>query len=140
MVYKVLVDLDTVDLNVLRELTDNKGLELCVAEDSVFFYDKNNRKVQISNIMKKLNTSGFVIKPVETKPKPGSDFASTWCFDKMNQEELERFEAEHQAELRTMMDNIEAVSQAVKNLKKEETVDGTGSSQEQGGSSSETTH
>lgn len=136
MIYKVMVDLDNLDLNSLMQKATDKGFDLCVGYDNLYFYAKGNRKVQISNIMKKMDISEFVIKPILEKPQPTSnDFASIWCYEKMTAEEQENFEEEHQEELVQMLDNIQAIKKALlENKLKEESADGTGDNKEEGSS------
>ena len=123
MIYKVLVDLDKVDLNLLVKKLKNDDMEFCMAEDCLYFHTKYDTSTKISNLMKRVNTSGFVVKPVTEKPRhPEISFADLWCFEKMNEDELREFNENHQKELQTMMDNIESIRQAVEHdkLSKEE--------------------
>lgn len=140
MIYKVMADLNQVDLNELCSLVSAKNLEVCIGDDNLYFYDKHDRKVQISNIMKKVTNAGFIIKPIMEKPKIGvNDFVSNWCFEKMTAEETERFEAEHQKELKQMMTNIQTVQEEINQNKfKEGSVNGEGT-QEEGSSAQSAT-
>lgn len=138
MVYKVLVDLDSFDLNRLAQEADKRGISFCVADDSLFFHIIDDTSTQISNIMKKMRTSGFIVKEVKEKPSnPDKLFSDLWCFEKMTEDEEREFNNQHQAELHQMMDNIERVRQEwiQQKIKKEESsTDGT-ERREDGGAS-----
>lgn len=114
MVYKVMVDLDKVDLNKLMALVKKEGVEFCVADDSLFFHVIHTTPTKISNLMKRVNTSGFVIKQLTERPvHPDESFSQLWCFEKFNEDETRKFEEEHQTELQKMADNIEKIRQGL---------------------------
>lgn len=140
MVYKVLVDLDSFDLNKLAKEADKREISFCVADDSLFFHIIDDTSTQISNIMKKMKTTGFIIKEVKEKPSnPDKLFSDLWCFEKMTEDDEREFNIQNQSELRQMMDNIERVRQEwiQQKIKKEESnTDGT-DKKEYGGPSEE---
>lgn len=114
MVYKVMVDLEEVDLNKLTDFVKKERIEFCIADDCLFFHTIHTTPTKISNLMKRVNTSGFVIKQVTERPvHPEESFAQLWCFEKFNEDETRKFEEEHQTELQKMVENIEKIRQGL---------------------------
>lgn len=130
MIFKLMVDMEQIDLNRLCELTQNMDISMCFGSDEVYFDIPYDTSRQISNIMRKMKISDFLVKQVVKKPvlREGMSFCDRWCLERMETYEREQFEKEHQDEIKKMAENIEMIRQNLikDKLLKEESANGQG--------------
>lgn len=146
MVYKLITDLDSLDLNLFFEFMNKEKVDICLDGEVIYLHHKYDTTLRLDNIMKKMNITNFFLKEVVNKPSVNTNgFIYKWLFEKMSQDELETFERAHQKELQEMESNIQQARVLLKaqqeNLKEVENGNGKGKclNQEKKGTSKKNT-
>lgn len=125
MVYKLVVNLDDVDLNLLFDRFMQKDIDVYLHNEEILLYVPCNKEVSISMIMKKMKIRNFFVKEITEKPRrEDTNPSSIWIYNKIQTEENRKFEEAHQDELRQMQENIRCMEDYIyssqKNIKEVE--------------------
>lgn len=115
MLFKVVVDLEQVDLNKLFANFNKNKVEICVANESLFLYTKANSQPSIGTIMKETNIENYFIKEIKEKPDINDGgFSQNWCRERLEQDEELQITSENQRQLNQMMKNIDDIKESLK--------------------------
>ena len=118
MIYKLVFDINEVDLNQLFGILEKNNYDFCFADDCLYLYQKNNHSASISYIMREANNNNYFLQKISKRPdfEDPKTFANVWLMEKWDQDELRTLEKKEQASLRKMMKNINEATEAVKNM------------------------
>lgn len=112
MAYKIFLNLDAVDMNVLCGVL--KGVGSAMFSNNCF-YVWPDQPCEKSHIIELLNGVGVVEiyceEITESSIKRETGHAYAWLMEHYRKSVVEKFEQEHQDELRQMLDNIEKANQ-----------------------------
>ena len=112
MAYKIFLNLDAVDMNVLCGVLKEVGSAIFLNN---CFYVWPDQPCEKSYIIELLNSVGVVEiyceEITESSIKRETGFAYAWLMEHYRKNVVENFEQEHQDELRQMLDNIKKANQ-----------------------------
>jgi len=116
MLCKINVDFSNIDLDKLLEKFDKYNCETCLSDDCIFVYSSKIQQTrQFSILLEEKIKNNFFIKEIKDKPVANpQDFIVSWQIEKLEEDERLKIEAENQAKLRQMLDNIEKASNELK--------------------------
>lgn len=116
MLCKINVDFSNIDLDKLLEKFDKYNCETCLSDDCIFVYSSEIQQTrQFSILLEEEIKNNFFIKEIKDKPVANpQDFIVSWQIEKLEEDERLKIEAENQAKLRQMLDNIEKASNELK--------------------------
>ena len=116
MLCKINVDFSNIDLDKLLEEFDKYNCETCLSDDCIFVYSSKIQQTrQFFIILEDSIKDNFFIKEIKDKPVANpQDFIVSWQIEKLEEDERLKIEAENQAKLRQMLDNIEKASNELK--------------------------
>ncbi len=122
MVFKILLNIDEVDLNALIPELSKKG-DLLLDKSSLLLHVEDsayNTYRSIRKVMKMNKISDFVITEVTQKKHVlPDDYMSVWCNNYIEKDLAKKLEIENQGMLQKVMDNIDRFRQEFLTMKEE---------------------
>lgn len=109
MIGKLIIDFDEVDLGELLERLCSNNIQCCVDEDAIYVYYKSNSRHHISKLidMNKRKIRNYFFKELTSPPtKTPTNYVQTWLLEKFQEQEMAKFNEQHQAELKKAQENI----------------------------------
>lgn len=118
MIYKVIFDTEEVDLNKFFNLIEERGLDICFADNGLFVHGGVHTDREISYIMEETKNKNYFVQKIKSRPTENSDnsFSTIWVMEKWDEDELKAMEKAKQKELKQMMKNINAATAAFKDM------------------------
>ena len=121
MVYKLVFDVKEVDLNKLFKAFETQGLDFCFADECVYIHDPRESAHQfstISDIMREVNNDNYFLQKITNRPSSDcvKNFANIWIMEKIDEDDLRKFESKRQKELREMQKNIQSAEDQIREL------------------------
>lgn len=108
MIGKLVVDFDEVDLGELLEFLSVRNIQCCVDDDAIYMYSYQlTPQRAISIISEKEKYKNYFFKELTSPPtKTPSNYVQTWLLEKFQEQEMAKFNEQHQAELKKAQENI----------------------------------
>lgn len=108
MIGKLVIDFDEVDLGELLEFLSAQNIQCCVDDDAVYMYSHQlTPQRAISIISEKEKYKNYFFKELTSPPtKTPTNYVQAWLLEKFQEQEMVKFNEQHQAELKKAQDNI----------------------------------
>lgn len=108
MIYKLMLDFSSINLNVLIEEFAKNNIEVCFGEDCLYLFPQHDIKPDFSIIMSRQKIQNFFLKEITQPPtKTPTNYIQTWLLEKFNELEMIKFNEQNQALLKKAQENIE---------------------------------
>lgn len=107
MIYKSMIDTSSADLNSIVDKLVSLGIELCLEDDCLYLYSQHDIKPDFSIIMSNNKIRNYFIQELKNAPtKTPTNYVQAWLLEKFQEQEMGKFNEQHQAELKKAQDNI----------------------------------
>lgn len=107
MIGKLVIDFDEVDLEELILLLSKYNFQCCIDDNCIYLYNNTGKQYAFSNIMNKRKIRNYFFKELVSPPtKTPTNYVQTWLLEKFQEQEMAKFNEQHQAELKKAQENI----------------------------------
>ena len=107
MIGKLVIDFDEINLNELILLLSKYNFRCCIDDNCIYLSSAKGHFVEISNIMRELKIRNYFFKELTSPPtKTPTNYVQTWLLEKFQEQEIAKFNEQHQAELQKAQENI----------------------------------
>ena len=107
MIGKLVIDFDEVDLEEIISLLSKHNFQCCIDEGCIYLYNPMGKQYAFSNIMNKRKIRNYFFKELTSPPtKTPTNYVQTWLLEKFQEQEMAKFNEQHQTELQKAQENI----------------------------------